>query len=972
MVINFSFCVSAETINICHRTQLICRQIQKEITVLRGETGLPEQVDCATVQREELEQISSLIIAGKKEYQLEKLTSEDFRFLKGLKYLDLGEHRLEELPEDLFQDLEELEVLNISNNKIKTLGKILEPLVSLKHVFLYGNKLGVSLSQASIGSPFSKNVNLMRVVLSYNGISELSDGLFSQNANLKEVILSYNALKSIPKNFFHPDTHIKEIDLRLNSLNAESLVELFYQISNPVKVDAIWNRGIQSSEYNLIRSALKEESLVFLNENDLKEPTESEASLRNSPVVKDAVNRVQEMTMKYWNLPFMLDGFFSGKVRIIHFGGLERAIEEKMVIRELNEAKYAYRTTPYDFHGVDISFVEGLPVAGKKIDVTFDRYSIHLKLKLPVRFSPVVPTDDLNNPWVLASFFVTTGDMLDTLSETFDWRRNVLWYRNVDRHSIKQAIHRDVGKIEKIQKKCEIDIFLLRELIEEIVDRSKESNENVTLSETDLEYARFIQFRIMFSLQRLLNTLARWRAAFYDNAFQYSDELTLLLQASTSVFRAYLNSFLRTVSDKISTGRRNPLFKMLNKELQDSLFVHEGRRSIAFPEGSLIDLLELRKNGALYQWFKEIENRFSRNIKVNPLIEENLSENMKPAGRSVIIAKKILADNKNKLSSVQARILIGESEVKDTFRMGFYKIVRKVGALIGDIRIHLTPALSEDQLVRLEKILEPGDIILIRQNYHASNLFLPGFWTHAILYLGSVDQWEKYKIGKNSYLTEKEFSEMGFSPNTELGAISSLRNKIQSYRKGYYEREYRLIEAVGEGVIFNSLKGAVQKDYVAILRPQFDMPQRKEEGIARAIYNALRLEGRPYDFDFDFTTDDKVVCTELIYRAYDWYIHFSAQKNAPVAEKPVPRIPGVKTVAGRDSMSAQEVARLIVYMNRHRDEIRSKSGNLLYPGQKLKLLRLIAKVDEKSNGNKLETIELEGLPAFEWLTASAK
>lgn len=71
-----------------------------------------------------------------------------------------------------------------------------------------------------------------------------------------------------------------------------------------------------------------------------------------------------------------------------------------------------------------------------------------------------------------------------------------------------------------------------------------------------------------------------------------------------------------------------------------------------------------------------------------------------------------------------------------------------------------------------------------------------------------------------------------------------------------------VIEAISEGVVQNSL-GHVTGDYVAALRPRLP-PVAK----ARAIVRAFGFLDRPYDFDFDFATDDALVCTELVWRSY--------------------------------------------------------------------------------------------------------
>ena len=73
-----------------------------------------------------------------------------------------------------------------------------------------------------------------------------------------------------------------------------------------------------------------------------------------------------------------------------------------------------------------------------------------------------------------------------------------------------------------------------------------------------------------------------------------------------------------------------------------------------------------------------------------------------------------------------------------------------------------------------------------------------------------------------------------------------------------------MIEAVSEGVMSASLEHSCAADYVAALRPRVAPLLR-----ARAIERALRYWGRPYDFNFDFATDDQVVCSELVVKAYE-------------------------------------------------------------------------------------------------------
>ena len=66
-------------------------------------------------------------------------------------------------------------------------------------------------------------------------------------------------------------------------------------------------------------------------------------------------------------------------------------------------------------------------------------------------------------------------------------------------------------------------------------------------------------------------------------------------------------------------------------------------------------------------------------------------------------------------------------------------------------------------------------------------------------------------------------------------------------------------------------------DAFVVLRPQLG-----PDSVARAIERALLHEGQRYNFDFDFFNSDRVVCTEVIYRAYDGLddLQFPLQERA--------------------------------------------------------------------------------------------
>ncbi|MCH8881674.1 MAG: hypothetical protein IID34_17550 [Planctomycetes bacterium] len=172
-----------------------------------------------------------------------------------------------------------------------------------------------------------------------------------------------------------------------------------------------------------------------------------------------------------------------------------------------------------------------------------------------------------------------------------------------------------------------------------------------------------------------------------------------------------------------------------------------------------------------------------------------------------------------------------------------------VAKWIGDTRIvEQEPLITIAQIEAIESELRPGDILLERRNWCLSNAFLPGFWPHAALYVGRIEDLRGLGIVDDDAVKKK------------------LEEYLEPAPDGH---AHTVIEALSEGVIFNSLTESMHADYVAVLRP--NVPQ---DQIAQAIVEAFRHTGKPYDFEFDFSTSDKLVCTELVYRSYDGILHF--------------------------------------------------------------------------------------------------
>lgn len=196
-------------------------------------------------------------------------------------------------------------------------------------------------------------------------------------------------------------------------------------------------------------------------------------------------------------------------------------------------------------------------------------------------------------------------------------------------------------------------------------------------------------------------------------------------------------------------------------------------------------------------------------------------------------------------------------------------------------------------LERALSIARPGDIFVTRHDDAVSNLFLPGFWPHAALFLGSPEQRAEHGVK--------------LAPPLERLASDP----------------FRFLEAKKDGVRVRPAEETLAVDAFVILRPPLP-----PDLLAVALGRAMDHHGKPYDFSFDFRKSDRLVCTEVIYRAYHGcgpvsflLKEISARPCLPAEELIAQALEqGFRVVAacgvGRDEFSTGTRAELVLHSSR--------------------------------------------------------
>lgn len=191
------------------------------------------------------------------------------------------------------------------------------------------------------------------------------------------------------------------------------------------------------------------------------------------------------------------------------------------------------------------------------------------------------------------------------------------------------------------------------------------------------------------------------------------------------------------------------------------------------------------------------------------------------------------------------------------FQRSVYGIQKFTSSMMADRYVkpgHL-PAIPKSIVEAAKPVLAPGDVLVVRKEYALTNYFLPGYWPHAALHLGTLDQLKSFDV---------DTSANGASRWEKIVTATTNTNHC-------------VLESMKDGVRLRCLGSPFASDSFVALRPQLSTGEIRE-GLKRVLGH----EGKGYDFDFDFGRSDRLVCTEVVYRAFEGFagVPFELQKRA--------------------------------------------------------------------------------------------
>jgi hypothetical protein len=210
---------------------------------------------------------------------------------------------------------------------------------------------------------------------------------------------------------------------------------------------------------------------------------------------------------------------------------------------------------------------------------------------------------------------------------------------------------------------------------------------------------------------------------------------------------------------------------------------------------------------------------------------------------------------------------------RDFVGRGMYAVQTAIGCGMAEVFVRPghAPSLPREIRAAVVQLLRPGDVLIVRKEFAATNYFLPGYWPHAALFLGRLSELAGCGIGEHEHVR-------GRLPKVQLATpLTGVLAPDENHTWSDGAEHPCVLEAMKDGVKIRSVNSPFNSDSIVVVRPRMDGAQ-----IACALAQALMHEGKAYDFDFNFCLSHRLVCTEVVYRAYEGVagVEFDLRRHA--------------------------------------------------------------------------------------------
>lgn len=266
--------------------------------------------------------------------------------------------------------------------------------------------------------------------------------------------------------------------------------------------------------------------------------------------------------------------------------------------------------------------------------------------------------------------------------------------------------------------------------------------------------------------------------------------------------------------------------------------------------------------------------KFSQQINLVRSISEDLKQMVKENGDAISLINIMLTNNTAKeISRGKKDFGLKHFTVIDTIISVANKITgwlsKVFGNLAGSINWRKGFFYKNEEIsLKMRTLLRPMDILIEKSPFTLTDKFIPGHFGHVAIYLGTKEQLESIGMWDHP--------------------------QIIKYQEEI-SRGHVILEAVRSGVKLSSLEEFLNIDEISIIRKKDILEDSSV--LIEQITRGIDQIGKAYDFNFDISTLDKIVCSELVYIMYGntiWPTHYRL---------------------GRPTITPDDVAEIMFYKN---------------------------------------------------------